>query len=457
MKLENIKNIYFVGIGGIGMSALARYCLHHKMNVFGYDKIETELSKSLENEGANIIYQDDQQQLPISFSLYSEDNIVVYTPAIPQQNHILTHLKNLGYTCYKRAELLGFISQNHFTIAVAGTHGKTTTSCLLAHLCQQAGFQFTAILGGLSTNLKSNYYSTSEGQLLNDKSILVTEADEFDRSFLYLSPEIAIITSTDADHLDVYDTEQHIQQSYQAFAELVKDTLILNSSADIQHRNTILYGLKTDHKYENISIYNGEQYFDYSAPQVQITNIKAGLPGEHNVENATAVIAAAKLLNVEDAIIKKSIASYTGVKRRFEKIVNQDEYVVIDDYAHHPTELKALITSIKKLYQNQKITLIFQPHLFSRTRDFMHEFAEELNKIEELILMPIYPAREKPIENINSSTLLHLISVEHKQILKHEEILEFIKSAKPKLLVTAGAGDISLLRDPIIKIYNGRK
>lgn len=456
MQLNKVKNTYFIGIGGIGMSALARYCLKRGIVVYGYDKTETKLSKTLEAEGAKIVYQDTIDQVPEAFNHFSEQNLVIYTPAIPTNNLILNYLKNKGYNCIKRAQFLGWISENHFTIAVAGTHGKTTTSCLLALLIKEANFQFTAILGGISTNLESNFFHQPDGMLYKGQSILVTEADEFDKSFLHLSPNIAILTSTDADHLDIYKEESAIRKSYQEFIDLISEKCILNEKAEVTSTNCITYGKNADYSYKNIQLQNGNQHFDTKSKEKVISDIQAGLPGEHNIENATAVIAVADYLGVDPLTIKSSVENYKGVQRRFEKIVNLQEHIVIDDYAHHPSEINALIKSVRSLYPNQEITLIFQPHLYSRTQDFMDEFAAELSQAEDIIVMPIYPAREEPILGVTSDVLIEKINNSTKRLLNHNEVLEYIKIQKPKLLVVAGAGDINLLREPLKTIYNGR-
>lgn len=453
MNINAFKHIYFVGIGGIGMSALARYCLERKLNVYGYDKTQTQLSKQLEDEGAIISYKDEPTEIPDNFDLPHNSKLVVYTPAIPKDNLILNALQKKGFRVIKRAQLLGEISSNHFTVAVAGTHGKTTTSCLIAHLLNHSIYQFTAILGGISTDLQSNYYHKKEGEHYQSKSILVTEADEFDQSFLHLNPNLAVITSTDADHLDVYGEDEAVRLSYQKFANLVSNNVIVSDSAIIESKIGLTYGNKGHFSYESINIEEGKQTFSLKTPSYRIEGITANLPGEHNISNATAAAAIGYLLNIPELVIKKSISTYQGVQRRFEYLVNNEHGTVIDDYAHHPKEINVLLSSLKRLYPSKKICMIFQPHLFSRTRDFMSEFAEQLSLADEVILMPIYPARELPINGVSSSILLDQIDNENKQLLNHQEVIDYIRHTQPELLVLTGAGDINLLRNPIKNIY----
>lgn len=453
MNINDIKHIYFVGIGGIGMSALARYCLERKLNVYGYDKTQTQLSKQLEDEGAIITYIDEPTEIPDPFDFPDSTKLVVYTPAIPKNNLILTAFQKKGFSVIKRAQLLGEISSNHFTVAVAGTHGKTTTSCLIAHLLNHSTYQFTAILGGISADLQSNYYHKKEGEHYQSRSILVTEADEFDQSFLHLNPNLAVITSTDADHLDVYGEDEAVRLSYQKFANLVSNNVIISDSAIIDSKIGLTYGAKGDFSYHNINIEEGKQSFSLKTPSYLIEDITANLPGEHNISNATAAAAIGYLLNIPELVIKKSISTYQGVQRRFEYLVNNEHGTVIDDYAHHPKELNVLLNSLKRLYPSKKICMIFQPHLYSRTRDFMSEFAEQLSLADEVILMPIYPARELPINGVSSSILLDQIDNEKKQLLNHQEVIDYIRNTQPELLVLTGAGDINLLRNPIKNIY----
>ena len=454
MEINKYKHIYFIGIGGIGMSALARYCLNNEIAVYGYDKTRTALCVALEEEGAQIIYKEEAFLVPELFKDL-QNSLVIYTPAISASNSISQTLKLWGHNLTKRAAFLGSLSESFYTIAVAGTHGKTTTSCLLAHLFKEAKMDFTAILGGISTNLNSNYYC-QKGRKITGKSILITEADEFDESFLQLSPELAIVTSTDADHLDIYGEEDKVRESYQKFANLVKDTLVQQEFVNLKHGKSYKYGKKSEYAYQNITIENNSQFFDINAMGEKINNIKAGLPGEHNIQNSTAAAAIAILAEIDPKIIGQAIKTYQGVQRRFEKIIDSNNNIVIDDYAHHPTEIRALVNSVKEIYPNRKITMVFQPHLYSRTRDFMQEFAQELDRVDETIIMPIYPAREEPIEGITSKALLKMMKNNNGQVLTQDATTEYIKRIRPNLLLITGAGDINLLRNPIKEIYDGR-
>lgn len=455
--LTHIKSVYFVGVGGIGMSALARFCLHKGMQVNGYDKTSSNLTEELINQGIDITFQDEISSIPQPFQTFSDENMVVITPAIPKNNLILEGLLTIGYKPLKRSAMLGLISQTHYTLAVAGTHGKTTTSTLLAHIVYEAGFEMVGILGGISTNYKSNYIIQTEGKQVNGKPVLITEADEFDRSFLQLSPHVAVITSTDADHLDIYGKPEDLLASFQDFADLVSDTLILQERVQINHSTAVFYGSNAKNAYSNLQNKAGSQHFDLLLENQKYEDIKAGLPGKHNVENALAAILAAKQLNIPMTEIIQSVSNFKGVKRRFEKAFESPKKVIIDDYAHHPEELNAIISAVRALYPNRKMHMVFQPHLFSRTKDFMEEFAMALALVDELILNPIYPARELPIQGINSEVLLSKINLEQKQVLSREAAIEELANMRPNLLVVAGAGDIDRIVQPIVKSYQNEE
>lgn len=452
MNIKNLHTVYFLGVGGIGMSALARYFLASGCNVFGYDKTKTALTSQLEKEGITIHYQEDIALIPNEIKSKQENTLVVYTPAIPKNNIEFLFFQEQKISLHKRSEVLGFISNNYFTIAVAGTHGKTTTSSIIAHLLQSCSVACNAFLGGISLNFNSNL-------VLNpDAKIMVVEADEFDRSFLTLSPDIAIITSLDADHLDIYEDKTKMHQAYQDFTHKIKNkgTLLtkkthltmLNLPSTI-HTKTYSISENADYEVKNRRINNGNFVIDVQTPTNFISNVEIGLPGIHNVENSLAAFAVADLLQIDNQKIKAALASYKGVHRRFQFHIKTPNLVYLDDYAHHPTELSACILSIKEIYPKKKITGIFQPHLFTRTRDFGDEFAESLSLLDTLILLDIYPARELPIEGVTSQMLLDKVTINNKKIVAKEEIINELKQTKLEILVTLGAGNIDELVEPI--------
>jgi UDP-N-acetylmuramate--alanine ligase len=434
-------NVYFLGIGGIGMSALARYFQQSGRHVAGYDRLRSPLCESLEKEGMKIHYEDDIRLLPKKF--LPDNTLVIYTPAIPSDSKELKHLTESGYTLLKRAKVLGLISQNHICLAVAGTHGKTTTSTLLAHLFRQAKQEVSAFLGGISTNYQSNFWGS------DDTKIVVAEADEYDRSFLSLKPSAAVITSTDADHLDIYGEAQNLKNTFLEFAESVDDFLLVHENSELPIG--LKYGFNNQSSYyaDAIRVENHQYHFDFVHPQGRIQGIKMLLPGIHNVENAVAAAALGLKYGLNEIEIKEGLENFRGVKRRFEYHIQQDNLVFIDDYAHHPKEIEVLQKSIRDLYPGRKATAIFQPHLFSRTRDFMDDFAEALAAFDEVILLELYPARERPIAGVNSKALLDRIPLKNKHLLAREEILTRFGDRKPDLILTIGAGDIDLLIRPL--------
>ncbi|MFY0674156.1 MAG: UDP-N-acetylmuramate--L-alanine ligase [Bacteroidia bacterium] len=451
MNLKNISHLYFVGIGGIGMSALARFFYSKGNVVSGYDKTETELTSKLKEEGFEISFDDDISSLP-NWALGAKDNLlVVYTPAIPSDSEILNYFKKNNFQILKRSEALAIVTENHFTIAVAGTHGKTSTTSYLAHILKSNNISSAAFLGGISSNYNTNYVSHNE----NQESIVVVEADEFDRSFLRLKPSISIITSCEADHLDIYGTYENLKQAYNDFAnctveggklfihESLKDQFKIRDDIEVRY-----YGTNTDIKAQNIKVENGAFHFDLKT--FGLEQVRNGLPGNHNILNATAAISASLACsNLSD--ISMSISSFKGIKRRFETIVNNGSHIYIDDYAHHPTEITAAITTAKMLWPNDKITVVFQPHLFTRTRDFAIGFKEALSQADELVIMPIYPARELPISGVSSDMIC---PNKETKILNHNETLEFIAHNKPKVLLTLGAGNIDKLVKPLANLLN---
>jgi len=448
IKLADIKRVYLIGIGGIGMSGLARYFNHKGLLVIGYDKTPTTLTKSLSDEGIGIIYDDNVDLIPLNFQAKEENNLVIYTPAIPNDSQILNYFKDQNSRIYKRSEVLGIISKGMFCIAVAGTHGKTTTSSLIAHLLRVGGIDCSAFLGGISTNYQNNF-------LFGDTNVMVVEADEYDRSFLTLHPDIAVITSMDADHLDIYGEEKELQESFILFAQQVKTEgrLIRRSNLPLIVGKT--YGVN-DPEAEvqgfNIGIIDQKFSFDFKNETSQMDSLFLGLPGLHNIENAIAAIEVALAMGISNEKIRLGLSSFLGVKRRFEYIIKEDETIFIDDYAHHPEELKACFKAVRSLYPNLKLTVIFQPHLFTRTRDFAADFIKVLSTADELLLLDIYPARELPIEGITSYMLANDMDVDKVTVCGKQEVLEIIRIEKPKLLLTVGAGDIDTLIKPLKNI-----
>jgi UDP-N-acetylmuramate--alanine ligase len=449
MTLDTIKRVYFIGIGGIGMSAIARYFLNRGCVVSGYDKTKTALTTLLEGEGMSISYEDDTKTLPAELQAEDVELLVVYTPAIPRDSKILNHFKDQGFALKKRSEVLGIISRGQFCIAVAGTHGKTTTSSIIAHILTDTGFGCTAFLGGIATNFESNF-------ILGDNNVVVVEADEYDRSFLTLNPDIAVITSMDADHLDIYGDESQLHDSFKLFASQLKDSGTLFVKSGLPMDAGTSYGINNEPgiSASNIRVENARFLFDYSDEVARIEDLEILLPGRHNIENAVAAIAVALKLGISTDLIKKAVGNFKGVKRRFEYVVNNTDTIYIDDYAHHPEELKACFDAVRELYPAKKLTVIFQPHLFTRTRDFAEGFAEVLSTVDDLLLLDIYPAREQPIEGIDSDYLLNKITVDQKAIYAKAEIVDAIKAKQPELLVTVGAGDIDTLVQPLKKLLS---
>jgi len=447
MELSNIKRVYLVGIGGIGMSGLARYFHHLSCVVCGYDKTSTDLTTDLHNEGIQVIFDDRIDWIPYSFQTPDASTLIIYTPAIPKDSAILNFFKDNGFGLYKRSQVLGIISQGMFTVAVAGTHGKTTTSTMVAHILKDSGNDCSAFLGGLSSNYNSNV-------LYGKNNVVVVEADEYDRSFLTLHPDVAIITSMDADHLDIYGDHSHLTESFKLFASQIKPggTLIHKKGLPLDTGFTYAVEGEADATASNIKIENGDFYFDFKNSNTSITNIRMGIAGTHNIENAVAAIEACLILNVDADAIKSALGSFRGVHRRFEYIIKNENQIFIDDYAHHPEELKAAIKSVKKLYPNKKLTTIFQPHLFTRTRDFADGFAEALDLSDELIMLDIYPARELPIEGVNAEMILQRMKLGNKRLSSKQTVVNEIKAEKPELLLTVGAGDIDTLVQPLKQV-----
>ncbi|EOR94143.1 UDP-N-acetylmuramate--alanine ligase [Arcticibacter svalbardensis MN12-7] len=448
MELSKIKNVYLVGIGGIGMSGLARYFLKRGCQVSGYDRVSTVLTSNLTHEGAKISYIDTLDDINTTDG-GKESTLIIYTPAIPKNSVILNYFRDNQYLLKKRSEVLGIISKGMFTIAVAGTHGKTTTSTLVAHILRHSGNDCTAFLGGISSNYNTN-------ALFGKNNTMVVEADEYDRSFLTLHPDIAVVTSMDADHLDIYGTAEHLEESFRLFASQLKAGGRLIHKINLPLKEGISYSASelADVCAQNVKIENAQFYFDFVGLGIEIKNIEMPLPGVHNIENAVAAIQVALYLQIPAEKIKSAIADFKGVKRRFEYIVKNSKHIYIDDYAHHPEELKACITAVKRLYPEKKLTVIFQPHLYSRTRDFAVGFAESLSLADHLILLDIYPARELPIEGVTSEIILDRVKSGTKVLSTKENALFLISENPPELLLTVGAGDIDLMVEPIKEIMS---
>ncbi len=469
MNFEKIKTVYFIGIGGIGMSAIARYFHAHGKKVSGYDKTPTPLTDELIREGIDVHFEDSIEKAKseigtIAGAQQTQDAIlqtlIVYTPAIPKDNKELNYFLNNGFTIQKRSQVLGFISENHFTIAVAGTHGKTTTSSMIAHILKSSGINCTAFLGGISKNYDSNLLLPNDP---TQKSIVVVEADEYDRSFLTLHPDIAVITSMDADHLDIYGDKNYMEDSYRMFASQVKENGVLISRNGLPigkikaTQKKYALGDKVDYSASDIKIKNHQYFFDWHNHICSIENLATLMPGRHNVENVVAAIAVARQLRISEEKISEAVHSYTGVRRRFDYQIKTDDLVYIDDYAHHPEELRACISSVRELYPGKKITGIFQPHLFTRTRDFADGFAKSLSLLDELILLDIYPARELPLEGITSEIILNKVSIPNKTLCRKDLVQAQLNQRKIEVLLTLGAGDIDQLVIPIRNTLNKEK
>lgn len=446
MNLSQIHNVYFIGIGGIGMSALARYFKTLGKNVSGYDKTETALTRELQESGISIHFEDRIDLIPETF--YKEDTIVIITPAVPVTHSEWNFFIERDYQIRKRAEVLGIITQDTFCFAVAGTHGKTTTSSILGHILFQSGVDVTAFVGGIVENYNSNLIG-------NGKSVTVVEADEFDRSFLHLHPNIACITSMDSDHLDIYGDAASIQASFVEFADKITDKKNLFITKELPLEGlTVAVGASADFTAVNIKIENGSYVFDVKTPTETITDIRFALPGRHNLTNALLALAMAKNYGIENKDCIAALASFKGVRRRFSYQIKTEDLVYIDDYAHHPTEINAVYQAVSELYPNQKKLAIFQPHLFSRTRDFIDGFAESLAAFDEVILLDIYPARELPIKGVDSKWLLDKIQMENKKLVGKEELTAAILASDASVIITIGAGDIGEMVSGIKKALN---
>lgn len=451
--IEKITEVYFIGIGGIGMSAIARFFHAGGVKVSGYDKTPTVLTKELEASGIAVHYEDNVELIP------KKVDLVVYTPAIPAEQKELVYYRENGYKVVKRSDVLQIISESSFNICIAGTHGKTTITTMVAHLLRDSGFGCNAFLGGIAVNYGTNFWSS-------ERNVCVIEADEYDRSFLKLSPDIAIITAMDADHLDIYGTAEAMEQAFIDFSKRVKAGGLvigkfgLERTKELKSQHYCSYSLQNDSAdiyATNIRMMNGSYEFDVMMKDNMLDNVKLNMGGMHNVENAVAAIAVASSLGIENDKIKVAVENFRGVKRRFEYIIKNDRIVFVDDYAHHPEELRALINGAKALFKQKKCTVIFQPHLFSRTRDLAEGFAEVLDLADEVILLPIYPARELPIEGVSSEMVLLKMKNDNRSVMAKSALLDWVKEEYVpninkefgELLITAGAGDVDMLLELI--------
>lgn len=446
MNLNELNTIYFLGIGGIGMSALARYFKLHGVEIHGYDRTSSQLTRELENEGMHIHYQENPALIP------EHTELVVYTPAIPQNNTEWNYIRGKGYQAMKRSTVLGKLTADKFTIAIAGTHGKTSITTTIAHLLKQLEIPFTALIGGVGKNFNSNMVSHK------DARYMLVEADEFDKSFLQLHPDIAVISSMDADHLDIYGNHLHMQETFDQFVQNIKPGGLLISRYGLpiktDNRN-LTYGIDdlADMNATNIQVKQGQFCFDLIIKHNKIARVKMGVPGRHNIENALAALSVISAIGHDIKNASNALTTYQGVNRRFDLRINSKEVTYIDDYAHHPEELKACINAARELFPDRRITGIFQPHLYSRTRDLMQAFAESLAMLDEVVLLPIYPAREEPIKGITSEVLFWKIKIDKKHLIDKSDVLTWLSNNKPDILLTLGAGDIDRLVEPIEKLF----
>jgi len=437
MSLKDINNVYFIGIGGIGMSALARYFKFIEKNVAGYDKTETPLTLELAVLGIDIHYKDDVAAINDLYK-HTESTLVVYTPAVPDDHSEYQYFMANGFEVKKRSEVLGIITKDTFCFAVAGTHGKTTTSGILAHLLNETGTSFTAFLGGISEDFNSNF-------LFKGTDYSVVEADEFDRSFLRLFPNVACVTSMDADHLDIYGSNEALTKSFNDFVGKLKPGGKLFVRNGLPLKGTT-YGIEDDSDYciRNLKIEHGTYIFDLGTPETILKGVKFNKPGRHNLLNGLVAFAMAIEAGSPPYRLVEALETFKGVQRRFSYKIKEDDFIFIDDYAHHPTEINAVFDAISEMHPNKKVLAVFQPHLFSRTKDFAEEFANSLSKFDSILLLDIYPAREKPIPGITSSWLLNKIENQNKKLIEKSKIIQEVKAQNPDVLVTMGAGDIGL-------------
>ncbi len=460
MDLNKIHKVYLIGIGGIGMSAIALYFKHKGKTVAGYDKTASHVTDNLQKTGIFIHFNESLSGLPDNFKINKEDTLVIYTPAIPDNHKGFSVLKQKNFRLYKRAEILGIICNNYNTIAVAGTHGKTSISTLTAHLFNNSNISRLAFLGGIANNYSSNLVLPES----SNADVAVVEADEFDRSFLNLKPNMALISSIDADHLDIYSNKHNLNLAFNKFVNQINKNGILiykkglKINAENMPHKAYTYSLndKADFYAKDLRLNDKNQYnFTLVTPDKQIEGLTLGIPGKINAENAVGALALAYLQGVNEEAIRSNLLSFSGVRRRFDYKINNNNKVYIDDYAHHPTEIKAFLTSVKEIYKDKKITGIFQPHLYSRTKDFAAEFAEALSMLDKLILLDIYPAREEPIEGISSKLIFDKLNLTDKQICSLDKLTTVIKDLDFEVLVTMGAGNIDTKVEEIRTMFEG--
>jgi UDP-N-acetylmuramate--alanine ligase len=457
VKIEQYDNVYFLGIGGIGMSALARWFMKKGTPVAGYDKTATNLTAELSDEGMIIHFDDSIDRIPEQVKNNREKSLIIFTPAIPKDHKEYNYLKDNGFTILKRSQVLGLITKGYSTIGVAGTHGKTTTSSMVAHILKVAGKSMVAFLGGITSNYKSNLVMHGE---VSDQTLVVVEADEFDRSFLQLYPQIAIVTSADADHLDIYGDHESVIQSFKDYiaqinkggALIVHESVADRLADDVTHVTKYLYSMSRGQFFAG-SITAKSGFFEFDLHGFgKVEHIKLGVPGFHNIENAVAASIATSLCGVSTATIKSALESFTGVRRRFEFVLKGKKVIYVDDYAHHPTEIEAFLKSMKSMYPRRRLTTIFQPHLYSRTRDFAAGFAESLSLSDDVILLEIYPARELPIPGVDANMVFKNITSQEKVLCNKSELMEILEKKEIDVLVTIGAGDIDTFVEPIKKM-----
>jgi UDP-N-acetylmuramate--alanine ligase len=453
MNIDSIQKVYLVGIGGIGMSALARFFKERGAVVKGYDRTETDLTRSLKNEGIEIHFEDSVTALD------KETQLVIYTPAIPADHKELNWYKEHNYPVYKRSDVLQWITESMFAITVAGTHGKTTVSTMIAHILRDTGYGCNAFLGGISSNYEKNYWGS-------ENKVAVIEADEYDRSFLKLKPDVAILTAMDADHLDIYGDLETMEEAFIQYTKNIKPEGSLWSKHGLKHGSRLQAGHKFTYSLQNdaatvhateIRLRDGGYIFNVVGNDWILEDVHLNIGGMHNVENVTVAIAVAKQLEIDAGLIKKAVANFKGVKRRFEYIIKNEKQVFIDDYAHHPEELAALIKSAKTLFPHKKCVVAFQPHLFSRTRDFADGFAHSLDMADEVLLLDIYPARELPMEGVSIKTITDKMGNPNHTVLSKEGLVHYAATAPIELLITAGAGDIDKLVQPMKDALVNRK
>jgi len=448
IELNEIQRIYFIGIGGIGMSALARYFKSRSAEVSGYDKTATPLTHQLQQEGIAVHFEERVDLIP------KDVDVVVYTPAIPKDNAELLFYQSNKYLVVKRSDVLQWITERSFNICVGGTHGKTTTTSMTAHILRHSGYGSNAFLGGIAANYDTNFWSS-------EKNVVVVEADEYDRSFLKLLPDVAVITAMDPDHLDIYGTPDAVENAFIQFSKKIKKGGCLISKYGLKRSNDLYAeyhytysfdNTKADVYASNIKVQQGSYLFDVVGKGWILKDVLLQMGGLHNIENAIAAIAVAKHIGIEGNKIKAAIADFKGVKRRFEYVLKSGGHILIDDYAHHPEELRALISGVRSIFPDKKMVVVFQPHLYSRTNDLADEFAISLDKADEVILLPVYPARELPIEGVSSEMILHKMQLKNKCVLSKDELKKWVGKNKPELLIMAGAGDIDTLVLPVKKI-----